>query len=275
MRVTSRVAQLGVAGLTATLATFAVAAPAFAAPPANDTFAGAVAIGALPFTATQDTSEATTDADDTQANEACGAPALDASVWYTVTPATDQAVLVDVSQSNYSAGVLVVTGTPGTFELVTCGPGAVAFEAFSGTAYHLLIIDDQLDGTGNGGTLNLSVSEAPPPPVVDVTVNPTARFDPRTGSATVSGMISCVGQVDFAFLDVELRQQVGRFVVFGVGSMEVACDGVSRPWSVEIFPDFGGKFAGGKAASVTFAVACGPVFCGFDFEERIVKLSRR
>ncbi|HEY3006817.1 MAG TPA: DUF6299 family protein [Micromonosporaceae bacterium] len=275
MRVTPRIAQLGAVGLVATLATFAVGAPAYAAPPSNDTFAGAAAIGALPFAATLDTSEATTDADDTQANQFCGAPALDASVWYTFTPATDQAVLVDVSQSTYSAGVLVVTGTPSGFELITCGPGAVAFETFAGTAYHLLIIDDQLDGGGNGGTLNLSVSEAPPPPVVDVTVNPTARFNAKVGSATVSGMISCVGRTDFAFLDVELQQRVGRGVVFGVGSMDVACDGVSRPWSLEVFPVFGTKFAGGKAASVTFAVACGPVFCGFDFEEHIVKLSRR
>jgi Family of unknown function (DUF6299) len=257
------------------MAVLAAAGPAYAAPPANDTFAGAVAIGAVPFETTLDVSEATTDADDTQANTNCGAPALDASVWYSLTPATDIIALVDVSESTYPAGVLVVTGAPGSFELVDCGPSAVAFQAVAGTTYYLLIIDDQSDGGGNGGILNLSVSEAAPPPEVDVTVDPTARFNPATGTATVSGLISCVGETEFAFVQVELQQKVGRGVVYGVGSIDVTCDGVARPWAAEVFPIFGTRFAGGKAASLTFAIACGTVFCGFDFEERTVKLSRR
>ena len=275
MRLTSRVGQLAVIGLTTTLAVLAAAGPAYAAPPANDTFAGAVPIGALPFGATLDTSEATTDANDTEANTNCGAPALDASVWYSINPAADIVALVDVSQSNYSAGVLVVVGAPGSFDIVACGPGAVAFEALAGTTYYLLVIDDQNDGGGNGGILDLSVTEAPPPPEIDVTVDPTARFDPKTGGATVTGTISCVGEAEFAFVDVELQQRVGRGVVYGFGSIDVACDGVTRPWAAEVFPIFGTKFAGGKAASVTFAVACGLIFCGFDYEERVVKLSRR
>jgi hypothetical protein len=266
--------RLGVVAVIAALAVFA-AAPAYAAPPSNDTFAGATSIGALPFTTTQDTTEATTDADDQEANAQCGAPALDASVWYSITAAADGYLAADVSRSNYSAGVLVVTGAPGGFSVVACAPGAVAFPVTAGTTYHLLVIDDQSDGGGNGGTLVLSVDEAPPPPQVDVTVNPTARFDAQTGSATVSGTISCVGQVEFTFVEVTLQQRVGRGVVYGSSVMEVQCDGTVRPWSVEVFPALGRKFAGGKAAAVTFAVSCGRFFCGFDYEERIVKLSRR
>jgi len=41
--------------------------PAQAAAPDNDTFAGAVAIGSLPFTATVDTTQATTDSVDAEA----------------------------------------------------------------------------------------------------------------------------------------------------------------------------------------------------------------
>lgn len=33
-----------------------------------------------------------------------------------------------------------------------------------------------------------------------------------------------------------------------------------------------GKFKGGKAVSVTFAVACGTFFCGVDFQEHVVQL---
>jgi hypothetical protein len=252
-----------------------VAGPAYAAPPSNDAFGGVVTIASVPFSVTQDVTEATTDADDVEANAQCGAPALDASVWYSVTPATDTALLVDVSNSSYSAGVLVVTGAPGSFEIVTCGPGAVAFEALAGVTYHLLVIDDQSDGGGNGGTLRLTVQEAPPPPELTVTVNERAIFDPRTGSATVSGTISCVGDVEFTFVDVQLEQAVGRGVVAGFGSIDVDCNGTIQPWSIEIFPALGRKFAGGKAATFTFAVSCGLVFCSEYFNEQQVQLSRR
>ena len=258
-----------------TLLGLLVAGPAYAAPPANDVFSGAVTIGSVPFSVTQDVTEATTDADDVEANAQCGAPALDASVWYAVTPAADTALLVDVSTSSYTAGVLVVTGAPGGFEIVTCGPAAVAFEALSGVTYYLLIIDDQSDGGGNGGTLRLTVAEAPPPPELTVTVDEVATFNPRTGSATVSGTISCVGDVDFTFVDVQLEQQVGRGVVVGFGTIDVDCGGTVQPWSIEIFPAFGRKFAGGRAATFTFAVSCGPVFCSEYFNEQEVQLSRR
>ena len=49
------------------LAALAIAAPASAAPPANDTFAGATTISSLPFNETLDTTQATTDADDDEA----------------------------------------------------------------------------------------------------------------------------------------------------------------------------------------------------------------
>ncbi|HZN17115.1 MAG TPA: hypothetical protein VFB84_02840 [Micromonosporaceae bacterium] len=251
------------------------AAPAYAAAPANDTFGGAVAIGSVPYTATLDTTEATTDADDVNANADCGAPATDASVWYSTTPATSLTLVVDVSSSSYTAGVLVVTGAPGAFQIVACGPDAVAFAAAAGTTYHLLLIDDQLDGGGNGGTLVVNVAEAPPAPTVQATVDRIAGFDPRTGAATLHGTVSCTGIVEFAFVDVEVRQRVGRGEVFGFGTVPMTCDGITHPWSVEISPVIGSKFAGGKAVSVTFAVACGPFECGLDFQQHIVQLSRR
>lgn len=253
----------------------AAAAPAYAAPPDNDGFGGAVTIGALPFTATQDTTEATTDADDAEANAQCGAPVTDASVWYAITPAADGALLVDVSASSYSAGVLVTIGTPGSLEIVACAPGAVAFEVAAGTTYHLMMIDDQFDGGGNGGTLRVTVETAPPPPDIDVTVDPRATFNKDTGGATVTGTVTCSGESNFSFVEVDLQQRVGRGVVAGFGGTDVACDGATHPWSVEVLPALGQKFAGGKGASATIAIACGRVFCGVDFEEHTVQLSRR
>jgi len=78
-----------------------------------------------------------------------------------------------------------------------------------------------------------------------------------------------------AFIDAELHQRVGRGEVFGVGGAEIACDGTPQQLSVQIFPLFGRKFAGGKGAALTFAFACGPFMCADDFQEHIVQLSRR
>jgi hypothetical protein len=250
----------------------ATASPVLAAPPpGNDDYSGRVTIGSLPFSDSVDTTKAGTDADDEELNTNCGAPATDASVWYELTATSDGVILVDVSASTYSAGVIVATGSPGSFSLITCGPGAVAFGTVTGESYVILAFDDQQDGAGNGGTVNILVDLAPPPPEVDVTVNPTGTFNAATGSATISGTVTCSGEVEFSFLDVQVRQRVGRFVVEGFGSTDFTCDGATHPWSVEVFPS-NGLFKGGQTVTVTFAVACGIFECGFDEQQVKVTL---
>lgn len=265
-----RIATL--AGL-AVILNLALISPVLAAAPTNDTYAGRTAIGSLPFTDALDTTEATTDADDVEANTDCGAPATDASVWYELAPTSNQVVLVDVAGSSYLAGVIVVTGAPGTFSIVACGPDSVAFEAFSGETYSILAFDDQADGGGNGGTLNITVEEAPPAPEIALTVDPVGQKT-KAGSAIVSGTVTCTGtNVDFAFIDLQLQQRVGRFLINGFGSIDFACDGDTHDWSVEVFAD-NGLFKGGHAAALTFALACDPIFCGEAFLEATVKLRK-
>jgi hypothetical protein len=247
-----------------------LAAPVFAAAPSNDLFGGATA-ASIGFSESITTTDATTDADDAEANTDCGAPATDASVWYTLTGA-DNGVVVDVSSSDYSAGVIVVTGNPGSFALETCGPGAVAFFASSGTTYSILAFDDQEDGGGNGGTLQINVEEIPPPPTVDVTVDPVGHFT-KSGSAIISGTVTCTGEADFSFIEVSVRQTVGRIFINGFGSTDFVCDGGANRWSVEVFGD-NGTFKGGRTASVTIATSCGVFDCGQDFEETTVKLRK-
>jgi Family of unknown function (DUF6299) len=235
------------------IAALVLVAPAAAAPPANDTFAGAVTISALPFTDTVDTTEATTDADDANANANCGAPATEATVWYAFTPASATSVGVDVSASNYSAGVIVVTGSPGSFTLVTCGPGFVGFSAAAGVTYYFLAFDDTAGGT-NGGLLQISVSELALPEAA-VTVNPTASLNPRTRVVTVSGTFTCAN-ADFAFVDVSVTQRVGRFTITGFGGVSAdPCDGQSHPWSVDVTGS-NGTFAGGRASVDASIFAC-------------------
>ena len=115
-----RSTRLGLA-MALALGAIGISAPAaLAAPPGNDTFGGATA-ATLGFSEVLDTTEATTDADDAQLNESCGAPATDASVWYAFT-GSDIGVVVDVSQSDYSAGVLVGMGSQGNLAPSIAGP---------------------------------------------------------------------------------------------------------------------------------------------------------
>ena len=253
------------------LFTLAFASPVLAAPPTNDTYDGRTVIGGLPFTESLDTTEATTDADDAELNAQCEAPSTDASVWYEFTPASDVSVLVDVSGSDYPAGVLVATGSPGSFAIVACGPGGISFPATTGETYAILVIDDQSDGAGNGGILNIVVDEALPPPSIDVAI--TGGTFTKSGSATVSGTVVCDADADFAFIDVQLRQRAGRVFIDGFGGTGVICDGTVQPWTVEVVGN--GIYKGGAATATAFATACRANSCGGDFEERSIMLRRR
>ena len=245
---------------------------AFAAAPGNDVFTGATVVSSLPYSNSINTTEATTDADDAQLNTFCGAPATDASVWYAV-QGNDSTVIVDVSASDYSAGVLVGTGTEGNLDIITCGPGAVAFYAAAGTTYYILAIDDQLNGDGlNGGTLNLSMYQIVSPTIDTFTVNRYGKVNTRTGVATISGTYSC-NHSDFMDVFVNARQPVGRFMILGSGEFFDfnTCDGTTHTWSAQIFPE-NGKFAGGKTLTVSFATSCGPLECAFGYAEQKVQL---
>lgn len=247
------------------------AVAAWAAAPANDAIGGAIEIGAIPFSDSVDTTEATTDADDAALNENCGAPATDASVWYELA-GTGGDVFVDVSGSDYSAGVLVGAGSPGSLEIVACGPGAVGFFAESGTDYFILAIDDQLDGGGNGGQLSISVDVPPPPPEISITVDPRGTFNSRNGKATVSGTATCSGEgIEFSSLDGQLSQRAGRVIIRGFFFTELVCDGAMHPWTAEVTAD-NGLFKGGNATVLANAFACNAFSCGEDSVEQEVRL---
>ena len=245
--------------------------PASAAPPSNDLSSGATP-ATVGFSQVLDTTEATTDEDDAQFNETCGAPATDASVWYVV-QGTGGGVVVDVSESSFTAGVMVGVGTPGSLDTVTCGPDAVSFTAETGTTYYVLAFDDQEDGTGNGGSLHISFGEAPPPPTASVAVDPRGTFSSKTGIAHLTGTYTCT-DADFIEVFGDVRQPVGRLAVTGSFDLfdEGTCDGTPRAWSADVVPD-NGKFAGGKAMTVTFSFACGLIECTEGFDEQTVHLS--
>lgn len=231
--------------------------PVLAAAPSNDLYAGRTVIPATPFTDTIDTTEATTDADDAELTTQCGAPATDASVWYEYTASVDGALLLETLEADYTVGIIVATGGPGTFSVVTCGPFNVSFSALAGETYAILYFDFQEDGAGNGGSLSLRLRDLPPPPELELTIANTGSFNATTGSAIIRGTVTCTGGDEFSksFIDLQAWQNVGRFRINGQGFATFACDGVSHEWAGEVFP-YDGKFAGGKASVRVFAFVC-------------------
>ena len=152
-----------------------VRAASAATTPANDTIGGATVVKTLPLTQTLDTTGATTDADDAQVNQTCGAPATNNSVWfeYTAGP-TDSLLAVDTSGSNFSSGVIIATGAPGALTTQSCNPVSAAVATTPGTTYHILVFDD----TGAGGRLRISIHGQGPVP----------RNDKLAGATTVQAL---------------------------------------------------------------------------------------
>jgi uncharacterized protein DUF6299 len=249
---------------------------AFAKPagPSNDAISGATAIGALPFNTTEDTTSATTDSQDTQVNSSCGAPHTDASVWFSLAATSDQELIVDVSKSNYSAGIIVATGSPGSLTTQVCSPGSLIFQASNGTTYYILAFDDQSDGSGNGGQLVMSVDVAPPPPTVSVTVDSIGHLD-HQGDAVITGTENCSAQdLQYSELDVSASQNVGRIgTIQGFGFGDLPCDGATHAWSVVVSPQ-SGKFAGGKAKVSADGFACNITSCSDSSVSQTVQLRR-
>lgn len=259
-----------VLALTAATAGMVVlgALPASAAPPSHDTIAGAKVISTVPFSETVDTTEATTDEQDATINANCGAPVTNGSVWYSLT-ASAAAYLVDVSQSNFSAGVIVATGTPGSLELVTCGPGSVAFESTPGTTYYLLAFSDIAEVVG--GQLSISVTETAPRPKVSMTINEVGKVNTRTGAATVSGTYTCEGQAEFTVLQGRLSQkQRDIHVVGSFEQLDLPCGGTFK-WKADITPE-SGKFKRGLAASMSLMAGCNRLGCNIYETLDVVRL---
>jgi hypothetical protein len=119
----------------------------------------------------------------------------------------------------------------------------------------------------------LQAAPAAAAPTVDVTVDPVGRVDPQTGVAFLTGTYTCSSDGLYIAITGEVRQAVGRFVVFGgFDFFEAgACDGTSHPWSATVLPA-NGRFAGGKAMTLVTASSCDPFECTTIFPEQTVRL---
>jgi hypothetical protein len=228
--------------------------------PKNDMGSRATVVPALPFSDTLDTTGATTGPNDTQANQTCGAPVTNNSVWYKFTAGpSDANFFVDGSSSDYAVGILVATGSPGALTTVSCGPFAVTTAAQQGITYYIMVFD--FIGSG-AGTLRLNMGESP---IANVAVNAQGLAN-SAHDAQFSGSYRCANAGRLEIYG-SVTEVVGENVAAGsydnLGIPAPTCDGIQHPWSAKAIhqPDPFVPFAAGDAAVLVFNLTCNDVVC--------------
>lgn len=226
-----------------------------AVPPTNDDVDDAVEIFSLPFSDTVDTTEATTADDDPDCS------GQGPTVWYAFTAFEDVRIEANTFGSDYDTTLSVYTGMPGALDQLACNDDSagdvqsrVRFDAITGETYFFMV---GAFSSGPGGTLQFSVDEtsASLPPTIDLSIDPVGRFIPRTGEAVISGTLVCSEPVS-ADVFLDLRQDVGRFIIRGSGFTSFECEGETA-WSATVTSETG-LFRGGPAKVEAFAGAFDP-----------------
>jgi hypothetical protein len=147
--------------------------------PDNDDFTAATVIDHLPYTNFQDTSLATVGADDMF----CGG--LGGSVWYRIIAQDDEDIYVDATASDFPASVSAYTGARGALTQIGCSLGLLKINASAGQTYNVMVSPFF---RATGGNLSLNV-HAVPALKLQMQVNESGLFDPRTGRAIIYGKL--------------------------------------------------------------------------------------
>ena len=281
-----RIGTVGVVALVVSM--FGFAGSALAAAPDNDDIATPTVVDVLPYSVgPNDTTEATTGATDPTG---CVADTPDRStVWYEFTPVSNERYAADTVGSDYDTTLYVGTANgSGGIDVIACNDDAVdlqsvvAWDAEGGTTYLLMVGTCCGDGVvgeaGGGGSLVFHLDLAPPPPIVDLTIDARGSFT-RSGSAIIRGTIACSNVNEFTtedttggMIQVQASQRVGRKIISGFGSgFDGPCTAEPTAWSVEVLGETG-KFGGGSAQVDAFAIACGPIECTEASASRTVQL---
>ena len=134
---------------------------------ADDDFDQATQISSMPYSANQNTTQATTASDDPVF--ACFAGKGSASLWFRFSPATNGLLKANTTGSNYDTVLAVWRGSRGSLISVACNDNngtaktsAVNASLIAGTAYYVEVV-----GRTTGGTLKLAAtftSQAPAAP---------------------------------------------------------------------------------------------------------------
>ena len=186
---------VALAGLLAVfIGTPVVAAPP---PPANDNFANATVITAIPYSKRVNTTSATGEGGDPAAT--CGSGTIGHNVWFAFTPGTTETLEATTEGSRVSGGdgfdtLLAVFTFDGSFHSVACdddsGTNALSslgFTATSGTTYYFQV------GTYGSNTYNHSAIKfnlGPPTAVLEAVVGAQTGADSCNVHVTGSGLMA-------------------------------------------------------------------------------------
>jgi hypothetical protein len=240
-------------------------APASAAPPANDDAAAATVVGALPFSDTVDTSEATAAAGDLD----CSGLEDTHTVWYAITPQTDVVLgLRTIPQFPEHVHTAVATGSPGSLTFLQCSTSdAQTLDAAAGTTYFI-----QLSPAGDpGGVVTFNVEQLRPVSVF-LGLREAGRIDQST--VTVAGTLRCSRRLPpGAEVAVQgtLRQGSASGLLVPFHSA-VGCHRSTLRWQTTV-QVLAGSFAPGKATLTATAFACDEFTCApSDTDTRRIRL---
>jgi hypothetical protein len=262
----------------ATLLVGALAAPVTAAPLRNNNITSPIVIGDIPYTNAQDTTRATTGPTDPPFCFDPEGAADSNTVWYAFTASEDGRLAANTFGSDYDTTLYV--GTPnaaGGIDVIGCIDDAagglqsyVGFDAVAGTDYLFMIgTCCGSPGSDGGGSLVFNLVVGEPVLVLDVAIAPTGDVD--GGHVTLTGTATCSVDTQFGFIDLVLRQKVGKRSIEGFGGTELgSCGPTPTPWTIEL-DGFNGRFSGGNATGEITMFTCS-LDCASITESFAVKL---
>jgi hypothetical protein len=200
-------------------------------PPPNDDFNTPTVIPSMPFTTSENVTNATTAFDD----PFCSGRGQ--TVWFAFTPTQNIRIEANTFGSNYDTTLSVYTGSRGSLTQLACNDDSqslqsrIRFDAVAGTTYYFMVSTFGSFFVPNAN-LVFNLLPAPPPLSIAPSVFQFGSVDPSTGVATISGSVSCSQQA-FVTISGQLKQTHGSSSTFGFFSVFVPCSGTT-PWSASI-----------------------------------------
>jgi hypothetical protein len=253
-------------------------APVAASAPANDSYRTAIRIDSIPFTNSQDTTEATSSSTDPGY---CHDPSLGrdpATVWYSYTATSSGPLGVTTFGSDYDTTLYVGTLKGSRLQVVACGDdsrtlqSAVRFDAVTGQTFYFVVGTSPFAGV-NGGNLVFNLDVGPVKQVVDLVVDPVGHL---SGTNVVfQGTVSCTAPTTFQSVVVaELTQSIDGREAAGTGFFDItSCPGSDIPFEIRVPNDIG-KFRPGEATAQFIFAACNDFECGNKVLDLTVQIER-
>jgi hypothetical protein len=246
-------------------------------PVAGDDIDDPVIIQSVPSSYELDVAGATSDPTDPTDCSFVGTP----SVWLAFTPAESETMTATTRGSTFDTVLyLALRDANGRINVMDCSDDAISglhssirFDASTGVTYLFMItgFDEQTVGELS---FELDRYVGGDEPSVAIEINRRVTVD-AAGAATVAGVVSCSSPIDYLYLEVSIRQRVGRTVIQGWGELEVVdCTAAGVPWSTRV-PSEALAFGDEPATVYVATLVCGEWDCLTFEAERDVRMRLR